>query len=68
METVEFQDFKKIDIRIGRILEAEEFPNARKQAYRLKIDFGELGIKKSSAQITTLYIKSAESPRFELWD
>lgn len=54
---ITFEDFGKVDIRIGTILEAEDFTNARKPAYRLTIDFGALGIKKSSAQITHLYTK-----------
>ena len=55
METITWTDFEKIDIRVGTILSANEFPNAKKPAYQLTIDFGELGIKRSSAQITALY-------------
>lgn len=54
---ITFDDFSKIDIRIGTITEVHDFPEARKPAYKLTIDFGELGIKKSSAQITDLYQK-----------
>lgn len=50
-----FEDFQKLDIRIGTIKEAKPFPGARKPAYMLQIDFGELGEKKTSAQITDLY-------------
>lgn len=54
---ISWNDFEKVDMRVGTILEVNDFPNARKPSYQLTIDFGELGIKKSSAQITALYKK-----------
>ena len=54
---ITWDDFEKVDIRLGTILEVNDFPGAKKPAYQLSIDFGELGIKRSSAQITALYTK-----------
>ena len=57
METISWGDFEKVQLRIGTIVEVDDFPKARKPAYQLKIDFGEIGILSSSAQITKLYSK-----------
>jgi tRNA-binding protein len=52
---ISFNDFEQVDIRVGTIIDVRDFPKAQKPAYQLIIDFGDLGIKKSSAQITDLY-------------
>jgi len=57
MAQIAYDYFKKVDIRVGKIIRVEDFPKARNPAYKLWIDFGALGVRKSSAQITELYSK-----------
>jgi len=60
MEQIEWSDFEKVELRVGKVLEVQDFPQARKPAFILKVDFGEeIGIKKSSAQITNLYTRES---------
>lgn len=57
MEQITWNDFEKIELRAGTITKVEDFPEARKPAYKVWVDFGESGVKKSSVQITKLYAK-----------
>ncbi len=58
MTQISYEDFRKVDIRVGRIVQVDDFPQARKPAFKVRIDFGPLGVKTSSAQITTHYTKA----------
>ncbi len=58
METITYPDFEKVALRVGKVIAVEDFPEARKPAYKLTIDFGsDIGTKRSSAQVTHLYTK-----------
>ena len=60
MATIQWEDFDKVELRVGTVIDVQDFPAARKPAYIIRVDFGEgLGIKKSSAQITHLYSKES---------
>lgn len=54
---ISWDDFKKVEMRVGTLLEVEDFPEARNPSYKMKVDFGDFGVKKTSAQITNLYNK-----------
>jgi len=58
MIEIDWSDFQKVELRVGTVVDAQDFPEARKPAYKLEVDFGsEIGVKKSSAQVTDLYSK-----------
>jgi tRNA-binding protein len=64
---IDFEDYEKVDIRVGKVIEVEDFPEARKPSYKLRIDFGEkVGLKKSSAQLVSNYRKKELIDRFVL--
>lgn len=58
MKTISWAEFEQVELRVGTVIEVEDFPEAKKPAYKLKVDFGEFGIKRSSAQVTHLYSKA----------
>jgi tRNA-binding protein len=67
MNEISFADFEKVDVRVGRVVRAESFPEARQPAYKLTIDFGpDIGVKKSSAQLTHRYTREALEGRLVL--
>ena len=66
MAQITFEDFAAVDIRVGRIVQVDDFPKARKPAFKLRIDFGDLGVKTSSAQITKHYAKQDITGRLVL--
>lgn len=57
MDTISWGDFERVELRVGTVRSVQDFPEARKAAYKLEIDFGEIGVRWSSAQITDLYSK-----------
>jgi tRNA-binding protein len=57
MDQITWQDFERVELRVGTIIAVDDFPEARKPAWKLTVDFGELGTRRSSAQITTLYAR-----------
>ncbi len=67
MKPIAWSDFEKVDMRVGVVVDAKEFPEASKPAYRLWIDLGPLGVKRSSAQVTDRYRPEEGDPHFERW-
>lgn len=57
MAEIGWEDFERVELRVGTVLEVDEFPEARKPAYKLQVDFGAAGVRRSSAQITKLYTR-----------
>jgi tRNA-binding protein len=57
MDQITWQDFERVELRVGTIIAVDDFPEARKPAWKLTVDFGEFGTRRSSAQITTLYTR-----------